>query len=246
MTKSPAHYKWWKDNPPEDTASLLFGRAVHKYVLEKDDFFNEFAVAPLFDRRTKEGKAQWLLFQDQSEGKDIITQEDFEKIQAMYDALYATPFVAKLLSGEKELSFFTEDDRTGIVVKCRPDCLTNIGDTHILIDYKSCTDASSDGFMRDAIKLNYDLQMSYYKDIVDEVLDKEHTVIFIAQEKTPPYLVNILEANEYFLRSGRDMYRTYLDMYAECLENDDWYGYTKDGINTLGLPKLLQKQYEVQ
>ena len=99
--------------------------------------------------------------------------------------------------------------------------------------------------MRDAIKLNYDLQMSYYKDIVDEVLDKEHTVIFIAQEKTPPYLVNILEANEYFLRSGRDMYRTYLDMYAECLENDDWYGYTKDGINTLGLPDWLQKQYEV-
>lgn len=246
MTKSPAHYKWWKDNPQEDTASLLFGRAVHKYVLEKEDFFNEFAVAPFVDRRTKEGKAQWLLFQDQSVGKDIITQEDFEKIQAMYDALYATPFVAKLLSGEKELSFFTEDDRTGLTVKCRPDCLTEIGEANILIDYKSCADASSDGFMKDAIKLNYDLQMAYYKDIVDEAREKEHTVIFIAQEKTPPYLVNILEANEYFLRSGRDMYRTYLDMYAECLENDDWYGYTKEGINTLGLPNWLQKQYEVQ
>ena len=41
------------------------------------------------------------------------------------------------------------------------------------------------------------------------------------------------------------MYRTYLDMYAECLENDDWYGYTNDGVNTLGLPGWLQKQYEV-
>ena len=59
MTKSPAHFRWWKDNPPEDTASLLFGRAVLKFVLEKDDFFNEFAVAPLVDRRTKEGKAEW-------------------------------------------------------------------------------------------------------------------------------------------------------------------------------------------
>ena len=99
--------------------------------------------------------------------------------------------------------------------------------------------------MKDAIKLNYDLQMAYYKDILDEAREKEHTVIFIAQEKNPPYLVNILEANEYFIRSGRDMYRTYLDMYAECLENDDWYGYTKDGVNTLGLPNWLQKQYEV-
>ena len=246
MVKSPAHYKYWKEHSEElDTNSFLIGRAVHKYVLEKDDFFNEFAVAPLVDRRTKEGKAEWLLFQDQSVGKDIITQEDFEKIQAMYDALYATPFVSKLLSGEKELSFFTEDDRTGLTVKCRPDCLTEIGEANILIDYKSCADASSDGFMKDAIKLNYDLQLGFYKDIVDEVREKEHTVIFIAQEKNPPYLVNILEANEYFIRSGRDMYRTYLDMYAECLENDDWYGYTKDGVNTLGLPGWLQKQYEV-
>ena len=246
MTKSPAHFRYWKDNPQEDTASLLFGRAVHKYVLEKDDFFNEFAVAPLIDRRTKEGKAQWLLFQDQSEGKDIITQEDFEKIQAMYDALYATPFVARLLSGEKELSFFTEDDRTGLVVKCRPDCITDFDEVSLLIDYKSCSDASNDGFMKDAIKLMYDMQLAYYKDNVDKNRGREHIVIFIAQEKTPPYLVNILKANEYFLRSGRDMYRTHLDMYAECLENDDWYGYTKDGINTLGLPDWLQKQYEVQ
>ena len=245
MTKSPAHFRYWKDNPQEDTASLLFGRAVHKYVLEKEDFFNEFAVAPFVDRRTKEGKAQWLLFQDQSEGKDIITQEDFEKIQAMYDALYATPFVAKLLSGEKELSFFTEDDRTGLVVKCRPDCITDFDEVSLLIDYKSCSDASNDGFMKDAIKLMYDMQLAYYKDNVDKNRGREHIVIFIAQEKNPPYLVNILEANEYFIRSGRDMYRTYLDMYAECLENDDWYGYTKDGVNTLGLPNWLQKQYEV-
>ena len=117
-----------------------------------------------------------MLFQDQSVGKDIITQEDFEKIQAMYDALYSTPFVAKLLSGEKELSFFTEDDRTGLIVKCRPDCLTTIGEANILIDYKSCADASSEGFMKDAIKLNYDLQMAYYKDIVDEAREKEHII----------------------------------------------------------------------
>ena len=46
MAKSPAHFRYWKDNPKEDTPSLLFGRAVHKYILEKDDFYKEFAVAP--------------------------------------------------------------------------------------------------------------------------------------------------------------------------------------------------------
>ena len=63
MVKSPAHYKYWKEHSEElDTNSFLIGRAVHKYVLEKDDFFNEFAVAPLVDRRTKDGKAEWSLF----------------------------------------------------------------------------------------------------------------------------------------------------------------------------------------
>ena len=80
MAKSPAHFRYWKDNPEEDTPSLLFGRAVHKYILEKDDFYKEFAVAPDINRRTKDGKAQWLLFQDQNEGKDIVSLADSERL----------------------------------------------------------------------------------------------------------------------------------------------------------------------
>lgn len=246
MTRSPAYFRYWKDNGDEmDTPSLLFGRSVHKYVLEKDDFFSEFAVAPNVDKRTKAGKEEWALFETDNQGKDIISADDFEKIKAMYDALYSTPYVAKLLSGTKELSFFMEDESTGAMMKCRPDCLTDIGDTHLLIDYKSCADATSEQFMKDAIKLMYDLQMAYYKDILDKQRGCEHTVIFIAQEKTAPYLVNVLEANEYFIKSGRDMYRTYLDMYAECEKSGNWYGLVNGGINTLGLPSWLQKQYEV-
>ena len=244
MVKSPAHFRYWKDNPQEDTPALLFGRSVHKYVLEKDDFFSEFAVAPNVDKRTKAGKEEWDLFEADNKGKDIISADDFEKINAMYDALYGTPYVAKLMSGKAELSFFMEDENTGLTMKCGPDKLTDIGDAHLLIDYKSCSDATSEQFMKDAIKLMYDLQMAYYKDILDKQRGCEHTVIFIAQEKTAPYLVNVLEANEYFIKSGRDMYRTYLDMYAECVKSGNWYGLVKDGINTLGLPNWLQKQYE--
>jgi hypothetical protein len=54
IAKSPAHFRYWKDNPEESTPALLFGRAVHKYVLEKDKFTEEFAVAPEVNRRAKE------------------------------------------------------------------------------------------------------------------------------------------------------------------------------------------------
>lgn len=244
IAKSPAHFRYWKDNPQEDTPALLFGRACHKYMLENGEFFSEFAVAPNVDRRTKAGKEEWAVFEADNADKDIISVTDFEKIQEMHKALYDTPFVKKLLSGEKELSFFHADESTGLVLKARPDCLTEVGETNILVDYKTTDNADSDDFMRQAIKLMYDLQMSYYRDILEKETGKQYSVIFIAQEKSAPYCVNIMEANEYFLKSGKDMYRTMLDRYAECKETDDWYGYTRNGINTLGLPNWLQKQYE--
>ena len=245
IAKSPAHYRYWKDHPQRDTPSLLIGRAAHKYMLEKEDFFKEFAVAPNVDRRTKAGKEEWALFEVENQGKDIISADDFEKIKEMHEALYSTPFVAKLLSGEKELSYFLEDEQTGVIMKCRPDCQTQVGDTHILIDYKTTDNAESDDFMKQAIKLMYDLQLAMYKDILDKVKGVEHSVIFIAQEKNPPYCVNVLEANEYFIKSGRDMYRSMLDTYAECVKKNEWKGYMNGEINTLGLPAWLQKQYEI-
>lgn len=245
MAKSPAHFRYWKDNPQEDTPALLFGRASHKYMLEENEFFTEFAIAPNIDKRTKSGKEEYAKFLEINKGKDIITADDFQKIKDMREALYATPSVKLLLSGQKELSFFLEDEETGIMMKCRPDCITNIADANILIDYKSCQDASSEAFMRNAINLNYDLQMSYYKDIMDKATERDYSVIFIAQEKTPPYAVNILEADEYFIKSGRDMYRTYLDLYKDCLDTGKWHGYIDTQINSIGLPRWMQKYYEI-
>lgn len=244
MTKSPQHFRYWKDHPQEDTPALLIGRASHKYALEKDDFFTEFAIAPNIDRRTKAGKEEYARFLEESNGKDIISADDFQKIKEMRETLYATPFVGQLLNGEKELSFFTKDEETGLMMKIRPDCITNIRDTYILIDFKTTTDASGEAFMKSAINLMYDLQLSYYKNVLDKVTGRNYSVIFIAQETKPPYVVNVLEANEYFLKSGADMWRTYLNMYAECKRTGVWNGYVAGEVNSLGLPPWLQKQYE--
>ena len=55
ITKSPLHFKWSMENKEEKTAALIFGSACHKYILERDDFDSEFAVALNVDRRTKAG-----------------------------------------------------------------------------------------------------------------------------------------------------------------------------------------------
>lgn len=236
IMKSPAHYIHWVNNPQEDTPALLFGRASHKYVLETYDFYTEFAVAPLCDRRTKEGKEIWARFVEESDGKDVITQEQFEKIDAMRTAAYATPFVSKLLDGEKELSFWGIDEETGLPIKCRPDCITDFGSEHILVDYKTCTDAENTKFYRDSIKYGYDLQLAYYLDILKQNTGKDYIVVIIAQEKEPPYATNVFQLSENYLENGRDLYKKMLKVYKECADNNNWYGYMKSGISILGQP----------
>ncbi len=236
ISKSPAHFRYWKEHPQEDTPALLLGRAAHKYVLETYDFFNEFAVAPVCDRRTKEGKETWAKFIEESEGKDVITQEQFEQIDAMRTAAYATPFVSKLLSGEKELSFWGVDEETGLTLKVRPDCITELNGRHILIDFKTCSDADNMKFCKDSIKFNYDLQLAMYRDVLKQNTGHDYTVVIIAQEKTAPYVTNVFQLSENYLKAGEDFYKEMLIVYKHCLDTDTWHGYMKNGISILGQP----------
>ena len=240
IMKSPLHYKHWKENPQEDTPALLFGRSAHKYILETYDFYNEFAVAPICDRRTKEGKATWEKFVADSQGKDVITQEQFEQIDAMRNAMLATPFVSKLINGEHELSYFWTDEDTGLKCKVRPDSINH--KLKVIVDYKTTDDAETERFMRQAIKLGYDLQASYYLDGVKANTGEDYIFVFIAQEKKPPYAVNILQADEIFIRSGREVYKAMLQTYKECSQTGVWYGYmgSENQINSLGVPKWIE------
>ena len=268
IAKSPAHYRYWKDNPEEsDSQALLFGRASHKYVLETYDFYNEFEVAKDFKYGTKADKeetqeficrkaielgkgAEWdsfiitnpkkddviAFYRGLVAGKDIITQEQFEQIDAMRNSAYATPFVSKLLSGDKELSFWGVDEDTGLKIKCRPDCITEWNGKHILIDYKTATDVENMKFCRDSIKFGYDIQLAMYRDILKQNTGHDYMVVIIAQEKKAPYVTNVFQLSENYLESGRVVYKELLKIYKECSESGNWYGYMKDGISILGQP----------
>ena len=96
MDKSPQHYLYNIEHPRTDTSAFAFGRACHKYILEKDAFEEEFAVAPYCDRRTKDGKAIYSNFVASSSGKEIITREDMEQIIEMSNAIDRVPLARAL------------------------------------------------------------------------------------------------------------------------------------------------------
>jgi exodeoxyribonuclease VIII len=75
---------------------------------------------------------------------------------------------------------------------------------------------------------------------------KKPIFVFIAIEKKPPYAINILQADELFVRRGYDLFREYIGIYSECKKTNVWWGYLGryNQINNLALPSYLAKEIE--
>ena len=246
IRESPQKFKYLKEHPEDPTPALLFGQAFHKLALEPDTFWTEFAVLPEIDRRTKNGKQKYAEFLEESDGKTVITAEIYDQISAMCESLAAEPLAQKLLDGPREVPYFWVDPLTGEECKCRTDVINTKYSQPIIVDVKSTGDASTEAFMRSAIKYGYDFQAAMYSTGVEANIGKHPLFVFIAVEKDPPYAVNILQADELLLRRGNNLFREYLDTYHDCKQTGNWYGYLgkQHQINNLALPVWLAKEVE--
>lgn len=235
IKKSPLHFKYAEEHPKEDTPSLLFGRAAHKYILEKENFETEFVVAPNIDRRTGEGKMEWVEFMESVGDREIIERDKMEQIIEMDKAIDAFPLARQLLTGVHESSYFWTDATTGEICKCRPDCLTEYEGKPYITDYKTC-DSCQDGlFERNVRKFGYKLQSGMYCEGLLNCELEEYGFAFIAQEKKAPYAVRVYICDKEFIREGYDEFRTLMGIYHDCKTTGNWYGYE----GAFGVPAKL-------
>lgn len=237
MRKSPLHY--WHlihDTPKEDTPAMRFGRAVHSYLLTPDSFNKEYIIAPKCDRRTKDGKAIWADLE--KTGKEIISNENADILKAMAVIMTDNIFVRDHIwshpqSTQFEIPLIWQDEESGVMCKGRLDAITS----NYVIDYKTTTDASTNAFKREALRYGYDLQAAMYMEAARANRYNPKGFVFIAQEKDPPYMINILHASDAFLDRGAWIMRDLLAKYKECRDKNDWPGY---GVN-----ELILSEWEV-
>lgn len=244
ITESPEKFMYYRENPHPPTNALIFGQAFHMAVLQPEIYDDNFAVAPDVDLRTKIGKEIWAKFTAQNADKTAISAEWQETISRMKEKLFADPFVKKLLSGKPEEPYFWTDELTGEGCKCRADCVTEIGGNVYVVDIKTCENAATDVFMRKSVDYGYPLQAGMYCEGVKKATGKECSFVFVAIEKSPPYAVNIMQADEVYRQYGFDIFREAIGIYHDCKINNNWYGYLGKfhNINVLGLPAYLAKE----
>ena len=233
INRSPMHYKQHLDEKPEQTKALAFGTAAHKYILERGTFYDEYALIPECDRRTKHGREVWDEFVSECEyeGLKPISLDDVNTIGKMAVALSHNKLALTLLEGAHEKAFYWADDLTGERCKCRVDCLTTYDGKPYIVDYKT-TDSCEDGhFERSARKYGYQFQAGMYCEGVFQNTLEEHGFAFVAQEKTPPYATRVYICSPEWIKQGYDKFRELIGIYHNCKVTGNWYGYEgPDGL----------------
>lgn len=246
IRKTPAYFRYSEDHPKERTSAMIIGSAFHTAVLEPEKIPVEYVVYGDINRRTNAGKAAWETIQKEAGERTLIHENDYITVCRMADAVRANRMADYLTHGEIEKSYYVTDQLTGIPYKVRPDCFKIINGRGLIVDLKSTTDSSTDSFRREAIKLGYDFQAAMYQSAVQQERGIECDFVFIAVEKEPPYMINIMQCDPLFLTRGYDIFREYIGLYSDCLKTGNWYGYNgaHDVINNLSLPAYLAKEIE--
>ncbi len=229
MRRSPAHYRYEKDNPKEATPAMVKGQAMHKALLEPGDFLKNMVVKPEMDRRTKEGKIafeQWGEFLLANPQAIVVDQETLKNMPLLLSAIEKHPFTGNLLkNGIRETSVFHIDEVSGELCKGRIDFLTQNGEE---VDIKTTIDASPAAFNKRIFGDDYLylLQASHYLK-AGETTGKINpdVFVFVAIETTPPFGISVNVVETFSLEEGHKWRRHLIKKIAECKKTGIWPGY---------------------
>jgi len=176
---------------------------------------------------------QWDWYCLQKSGKIVLSEADGDALMAMHENINSEHHkTARMLceaEAEREVSFFWKDPVYGLDSKARYDIW--IPNLRLVIDLKTTIDASQDAFYREVrYKRHYDIQAAWYLQGAREVSGEDHTFLWIAVEKAPPYEVGVYEASIETVESGEHKINRLLPEIANSIESGEYRGYPDEII----------------
>lgn len=257
----------WQGRKPLDTKALRLGKFYHAYLFERHRLDLDFYRLEEREKLAQIGGAkprgtnaykEWLAEEIEECGTRVMVSDEYYDIAPEMDtALRSNPIILELLEyqGKCELPIQWEM-QNGVKAKSKLDKfiqefhtntpeLMEFNEYDLVIDYKTCEDASPMGFRKSVLKYRYDVQAAMYIDAVESKLLRKCKFIFIVQEKSFPYLCDVYELSEEDIDNAREIYLQDAQVYKECMSKfevtqnplESFYGYSKEKkVNTLFLP----------
>jgi exodeoxyribonuclease VIII len=107
----------------------------------------------------------------------------------------------------------------------------------VIVDLKTCEDASPVGFARSVAKFRYHVQAAFYQQGLNEHnITGFEKFIFIAVEKSAPFNIGIYKLDYEAIEQGELEIARNLETYRICKETNRWGGYATE-VQKLSLPK---------
>lgn len=226
--RSPLHYFSSKIYPREETQHMVFGNAVHTYILECDQFNDRYFIAPKVNRTTKVGKQQWEEAVAEAGSRTILQEDVFNDIQSIAKAFRSEPLAHKLIENANfEKSIFWEDEESGLMCKARPD----IWQTNMICDLKTASDASLPEFSKAMANYGYHIQAAMIRDALRAVCNQDiDDFAFIVIEKSYPFAIGVYLLDKDALEIGAQEYKFLLKQLKQYTEQVNekttrWPGY---------------------
>tara|TARA_R100001443_G_scaffold3277_2_gene10415 strand:+ start:13095 stop:13829 length:735 start_codon:yes stop_codon:yes gene_type:complete len=224
---SPAHFLAYKNKEKKETSAMLFGRLIHKLVLEEDLLLEDFAI---FNGRR--AGASWKEFQSDNSDKDIVKDVELDEAIRIKDSIYNHPKAEKLLKGLTETEKYFKNEINGINFHGYIDGFCK----DYILDLKTTVSSEPHKFNRDSWKLKYHLQAAIYCAVTG--VDNYY---IIAVEKTFPYVVSVYKLDQELIEHGKEELAVLIDEFKEWNGKPIGYDY-KAGLDyfTMYLPEWLR------
>lgn len=226
-----------------DTSALLFGRLIHTLALEGEAvMLARFAVAPEgIDRRTKQGKEDWLSFCADSAGRQIVKQEDVDLAWEMTKSIRAKPSAVQLLErGGPEITF--RHQLPFYAVQARIDWWDEAHPAGpMCVNLKSVE--TLEDFDKQYANYHYYRGDAFQRLVVAKVLGVEPFVpqmVNLVVEKSAPYECEVRVPDAEALEVGARECMQRLTTLARCYESGVWPG-ASDAPRGISLPAWMTK-----
>lgn len=241
---TPAHFKAARDGAQERSNAFDIGHAVHGKVLG----IGQPVKAIEGNRNANATKA--AITEAEAEGFLVLKPDELEQVNAMAEAVLSHPIARVLFKkgyGTPEVSAFWRDEPTKVMLRCRYDWLPDPTDGKRLIvpDLKTTTDADPGKFGKSAANFGYFMQDAHYLDglAAHDIGDESNAFVFVSVEKTRPFLVSVVQLDDEARALGRRLLRNAIDLYAQCMERDEWPGYSL-AVERASLPAWFTRFHE--
>jgi hypothetical protein len=239
----------WRNGYREDgTKETEWGSLVDCVLLDNDNFYDRYAIAPAEYPVTKKGVCtgemkpwnwnatfcdEWRAAEE-ARGKEVIKAERYSAAVQAVEVLKADEDVFTLLRCSKKQVmiqgvYHDADTQIDVTVRGLIDLLPLEHFTDSLVDLKTCNSAAPRPWAKAVYDYAYDQQAALYLDLYNAATGEDRNIFrHVIQESYPPYQFEKRMLSTDFIRIGRTRYVKALKRYCACLQSGVWTGYDCD------------------